>query len=283
MILNRLARYGKEKSITIQSLKRVMTAGAPVSKTLLQDFAKLLPADSVIHTPYGATEALPVTDICSTELLQIYGSGYTITDGLCIGYPLENIELKILSISDEPVFSLDDVKISEASEVGEITILGPNVTQEYLADPDANLRSKIFDSKSGLFWHRTGDLGRLDENGRVWYYGRKAHRVETEGTRLFSIPCEAVFNQHPKVFRSALVGVTLKRTNKVIPLICIEPEKGHKGSELLREELLKLASENEITKGITMILFKDNFPVDPRHNAKIFREKLALWAQNNLR
>ena len=127
-----------------------------------------------------------------------------------------------------------------------------------------------------------GDLGYLDALGRVWFCGRKSHRLETASGTLFTIPCEAVFNTHPQVFRSALVGVG--RPEAVRPVLCVELEKGIKvNREALRVELLDIARAHIHTHAIDTILFHPAFPVDIRHNAKIFREKLAVWAARRLK
>jgi acyl-CoA synthetase (AMP-forming)/AMP-acid ligase II len=280
MVLQKLAKFGNENHIQLSTLKRVMTAGAPVSTDLLREFSKLLPESSEIHTPYGATEALPVTDIGHRELLELDKKYENHLQGICVGYPLEDIDLQIISISDEPIKLWLGVQKLNTGEVGEIVVSGPNVTQEYLANDEANLKSKIFDTDSGKYWHRTGDLGRLDEGGRVWFYGRKSQRVITKNVTLFTIPCESVVNQHPKVSRSALVGV--KFQNEHVPVICIESVSGIKRTKKLKKELLDLAASNTLTMEIRVVLFHKKFPVDPRHNAKIFREKLAVWAQKQL-
>jgi acyl-coenzyme A synthetase/AMP-(fatty) acid ligase len=107
--------------------------------------------------------------------------------------------------------------------------------------------------------------------------------VRTSSGDLYTIPCEAIYNTHPAVFRSALVG--LGETGSQIPVICIELESGVDKSRhgAIREELLALGAANELTAGITTLLFHPAFPVDIRHNAKIFREKLALWAAKERR
>ncbi|HSO88071.1 MAG TPA: AMP-binding protein, partial [Draconibacterium sp.] len=259
----------------------VMTAGAPVSPTVLRDFKMLLPESSEIHTPYGATEALPVTDICDQELLKIYENKQNLFQGICVGYPLKDIDLQIIAISDESIEFWENAQIMKTGEVGEIVVCGLNVSQEYLANEKANLKSKIFERGSEKRWHRTGDLGRLDEKGRIWFYGRKSQRVVTKNTTLFTIPCESVINQHPMVSRSALVGV--KFQNEHVPVIYIEMVSGIKRTEKLRKELLDLSASNPVTKEIRIVLFLKKFPVDPRHNAKIFREKLAVWVQKQMR
>ena len=128
-----------------------------------------------------------------------------------------------------------------------------------------------------------GDLGWIDKKGRIWFCGRKNHRVITEKKTLFTIPCEAIFNNHPRVFRSALVGIGPQGCQR--PVVCIELEPGDSGKDKknLKTELLALAKTSPITEGIETILFHRAFPVDIRHNSKIFREKLAVWAKKNIK
>ena len=129
-----------------------------------------------------------------------------------------------------------------------------------------------------------GDLGYRDARGRLWFCGRKSHRVITRSGTLFTIPCEAIFNTHPSVFRSALVGVPIAdgdcKPPAREPVICIELEADARDQDQtkLRTELLALAAKFPHTQGIRTVLFHPAFPVDIRHNAKIFREKLAVWA-----
>ena len=130
-----------------------------------------------------------------------------------------------------------------------------------------------------------GDVGYLDEQGRLWFCGRKGHIVETELGRMFTIPCEAIFNNHPRVFRSALVGVGSKLNQQ--PVIVVEPEADHfpttsAEQQRFREELLALGRSNPLTSAIETVLFHRSLPVDTRHNVKIFREKLGPWAEAQL-
>jgi acyl-coenzyme A synthetase/AMP-(fatty) acid ligase len=123
----------------------------------------------------------------------------------------------------------------------------------------------------------------MDQQNRIWFCGRKSHRVITTGGTLFTIPCESIFNRHPQVFRSALVGVG--PPGRQAPVICVELQKIEDGTnrDHLENELLKIAAANDLTKSINTILFHKAFPVDIRHNSKIFREKLAVWAEKKLR
>ena len=127
-----------------------------------------------------------------------------------------------------------------------------------------------------------GDLGYFDDEGQLWFCGRKAHRVQTADALLFSVQCEAVFNSHPGVYRTALVGIEAQAAKE--PVLVVELEKeGAPDKARIKTELLELGQQNEETRAIEQILFHPSFPVDIRHNAKIYREKLALWAQKKLR
>jgi acyl-CoA synthetase (AMP-forming)/AMP-acid ligase II len=165
-------------------------------------------------------------------------------------------------------------------QIGEIVVQGRQVTRGYFNRPEAELLAKIADPCGGFF-HRMGDLGGMDDQGRVWFCGRKSHRVVTSQETLFTIPCEAVFNTHPDVFRTALVGIG--EPGNQLPVLCVELEKGRwSNRDKVRRELLDIGGRHIHTHGITTILFHPGFPVDIRHNAKIFREKLARWAEGRV-
>ncbi|QOX79307.1 AMP-binding protein [Trichlorobacter lovleyi] len=279
-LINRVGRYGAERGIKLPTLQRVISAGAPVPAVVLERFSRMLQPGVEIFTPYGATESLPVCSIGSSEIL---GETRAVTEnggGVCIGKPVDSIRVELIRISDEPITAWsDDLRVAPG-QVGEIVVQGPQVTRGYFQRPEADLLSKISDP-SGGFFHRMGDLGRQDSEGRLWFCGRKSHRVESAQGPLFTIPVEAVFNTHPAVYRSALVGIGPKGSQQ--PVICIEPEQGISISqEQLRSELLGIAASHPHTREVSTILFHPAFPVDIRHNAKIFREKLAIWAAEQL-
>jgi len=276
-LLNRVGTYGKEKGIKLPSLKRVTSAGAPVPPSIIEKFASMLCGDAEIHTPYGATEAVPIVSITSNEILsetrKFSEQGY----GTCIGRPLEGTEIRIIMISDDPIPEWSEDIVVSSGEIGEIAVKGDLVTRQYFENPEADKLAKI--NEGDHIWHRMGDLGWVDKKGRIWFCGRKGHRVNTRKGTLYTIPCEAIFNNHPRVFRSALVGVG--PASKQIPVICIELEQTDDGKNKrkLKKELVELARSNDLTKDIKKILFHKAFPVDIRHNSKIFREKLAIWAE----
>jgi acyl-CoA synthetase (AMP-forming)/AMP-acid ligase II len=277
-LLNRLGDHGRATGARLPSLKRVISAGAPVSPAIIEKFSEMMPEDAEIHTPYGATEAMPVLCIGSGEILgttrKFSEQGY----GICVGRPVGEATVGIIRITDNPIEHWSDELLVGKGEIGEIVVKGDVVTRQYFERPQVELTAKIQDD--GEFWHRMGDLGWQDNKERVWFCGRKNHRVITENGPLFTIPCEAIFNQHPSVFRSALVGVGRPPHQK--PVICIEVNKSETrvNRDALKHELLNMAAKHPMTQEIKTVLFHDGFPVDIRHNSKIFREQLAEWAGN---
>jgi acyl-CoA synthetase (AMP-forming)/AMP-acid ligase II len=280
-LLNRVGGYGKQNAIKLPSLKRVISAGAPVSADNIEQFSTLLNDDTEIHTPYGATEAVPIISIKSKEILsetrRLSEKGY----GICVGRPINNIDIQLIKISDDPIDTWSKDLVVPQGEIGEITVKGALVSRRYFEDPRADALAKI--KENGEIRHRMGDLGWMDEKGRLWFCGRKSHRIITSNGTLFTIPCEAIYNTHPDVYRSALVGIGPRNQQK--PVICIElhKSKAAKDKRHLKEELLALADANDLTKSIQSVLFHKSFPVDIRHNSKIFREKLAIWAERKIK
>jgi len=275
-LLEVVSRYGEANGITLPTLKRVISSGAPVSTKVLRRVSSLLKPEAQIFTPYGSTEAMPVSSVGSHHLLH---EAYHKTDngyGICVGKPVAGVEVAIIRIIDDniPCWS-DDLKVPQGA-IGEIVVKGKNVTNGYYNREGATRFAKIPDGPAVR--HRMGDLGYFDPEGTLWFCGRKSHRVNLGSKELYSIPCECIFNSHPDVFRTALVGVNDKA------VLCVEAEKRNKPVDTvqLEKELLNMASAHPMTKEITTILFHPGFPVDIRHNAKIIREELAVWAKNKL-
>lgn len=278
-LLDRVGRYAAEQNLCFPSLCRVLSAGAPVSPLIAERFSRSLNSEAAFFTPYGATEALPVSSISLAERNQLGGTDQG--KGVCIGRPLPGVSAAVIGISDEPIPRWSDLLQLPPNVVGELVVWGPNVSTGYFRRPEADRLAKI-KASTGEVRHRMGDLGYFDGQGRIWFCGRKTHRVVTEWGTLFSVCCEGVFNQHPAVFRSALVGIgTPPRQSAAI---CIELESAAKNMDLgkLRKELRELALPRETTRGIDLFLVHPGFPVDVRHNAKIAREKLAIWAQEQI-
>lgn len=272
-LLNTLQRWARPHGVRLPSLTRIISAGAPVSRRLQHHLLTLLPDGAQIHTPYGSTEALPVTTIGSTELLALRHSG------ICVGRPVEGSAVAIVPISDEPIAALPDQPEVPVGQVGEIVVQGPQVSNGYFHRPSADLANKT--QWQGQLAHRMGDLGYRDGQGRIWLCGRRAERVITTHGTLYTTVCEEVTNADPAVERSALVG--LGKRGKQRPVMIVQPVNSRQSepSQLI-ERCVKLLAANADTAEITTVLVKASFPVDVRHNAKIRRFELADWAAREL-
>lgn len=277
-----VSKYCLEKRIILDSLKLVLIAGAPVPGGLVEQMLAILPEDANLHTPYGATESLPIVSIEGREIVGETWPQTRVGKGICVGRSLPGVEIRVIEITDDPIATIDEATFLDQGEIGEIIVRGDVVTTGYDQQPQEDKKAKI--SAGNSFYHRMGDTGYLDNKGRLWFCGRKSHRVTTvDGTR-YPICCEAITNEHPHVYRSALVGVTDENNPQYkIPVLIVEPEKNVSWQqEHLLADIRKLAATSKLTGRIDHFLIHQDFPVDIRHNAKIVREKLAVWAQKEL-
>jgi acyl-CoA synthetase (AMP-forming)/AMP-acid ligase II len=270
---NKIGVYCAGKNVTLPSVRRVLCAGAPVPARLWQTSRQFL-SNGQLHSPYGATEALPVTSLSADERETIPAG-----PGACVGYPVSEMEVRIIEPMDGRISTLADTQEYRRGQIGEIIVRGPVVTRMYDDMPPATAAAKIaFANERGSgFWHRMGDCGYLDSDGRLWFCGRKVERVETAEEILYTEPCEQVFREHPRARRCALVG--LGERGQQTPAIVVEAKikDAAEGSALARE-LHALGAKNAFTARIVTFLFRPSFPVDVRHNAKIHRLALANWA-----
>jgi olefin beta-lactone synthetase len=269
---NKIGNYCLENGITLPSMRRVLCAGAPVPEGLWQASRKFL-SNGQLHSPYGATEALPVTSISAEEKEKANGLG------ACVGHPVTDIDVRIIEPSDGRIVTMSDTQELRRGGIGEIIVRGPVVTKTYDDNPPATSGAKIsytHDFGTG-FWHRMGDCGYLDTEGRLWFCGRKVERVHTTDGTLYTEPCEQVFRVHPRAHRCALIG--LGSAGQQVPALVVETklENAAEGSALARE-LYSLGAKHPHTAAIIVFFFRPKFPVDVRHNAKIHRLALAKWA-----
>ncbi len=267
----------------MSTLRRVISAGAPATPAVLERFVRLLPPGVQVFTPYGATEALPVSNIGSDEILT---ETRHLTDqgrGVCVGRPVKGMTVHVIAISDDPIPTWDATLQLKVNQVGEFVVRGPVVTKRYFHRDEATKLAKIHDPATGGTLHRMGDVGYIDEQGRMWFAGRKSHRVETPHGTLFTDMVEPVFNTVPWVARTALVGVT--RNGVTYPVLCVEPKSAVKSDGWDLAALRAAGARHDHTRRIDTFPLVMEFPVDVRHNSKIFREKLAVataqWAKRN--
>ncbi|MGS0676373.1 olefin beta-lactone synthetase [Shewanella sp. 125m-1] len=287
-LIERLGQAGEANKHKLPSIKRVISAGAPATIASIKRFSLMLNQDVEVLNSYGATESLPISKMASSALFDTTA----VTDnggGICVGNAIDGVDIAIIAIDEQPIAYWHNSLALSVDAIGEIVVKGPMVSRSYYQRDSATLLAKIQDGDS--IRHRMGDLGYLDSDGLLWMCGRKAHRVDADALpatnnqtkRYYSIPCERIFNTHSDVKRSALVGVNI--AGKVTPLVCIELKQSVACSlsAVLYSELRAIAEQHAQTRGIERFLIHPDFPVDIRHNAKIFREKLAVWAQKQIK
>jgi len=279
-LLNTVGRYANAQKVTLPSLRRVIAAGAPLPAATIERWQRVLNDDARVFPPYGATESLPVACLASDEIVRDTWPRTERGEGVCVGRPVDSIELAIIGITDDVIAKFEDAEVLGDEVIGEIAVRGPMVTRTYFADAEHTALAKMAGEDSTV-WHRMGDLGWRDAEGRVWFCGRKAHRVITEEGTLYTVPLEKIFDAHAEVFRSALVGPRVQ--GRVVPTLCVELEPGSKVTlKALEPALRALGEVHADASRIERFLLHPGFPVDIRHNAKIGRETLARWAEGEL-
>jgi acyl-CoA synthetase (AMP-forming)/AMP-acid ligase II len=272
-LLRVLSGYAKGRGIKLGSVRRVISAGAAVPIETVRDMQAALPAGARVFTPYGATECLPVTSISGDELDQGVAAHTDGGDGICVGRPVAPNRVSIMPVRDAAEDYLRESELLPSGVSGEIIVHGPTTTDAYW-QRDAQTRLAKTTDDHGRLWHRMGDIGYLDSDGRLWYCGRKSQRVEVGGLVLYPDQVEAYFNTHPAVLRTALVGAGGKA------VLCVETlsRVNLRSAKPIRDELLAMARRHTQFRVIDSVLFHRGFPVDIRHNSKIGRERLARWA-----
>ncbi|MET9670892.1 fatty acid CoA ligase family protein [Streptomyces sp. NPDC006475] len=275
-LLGPLSAHLTRTGAQVPSLRMIVSGGAPVSPQLMSTLRSVLPDEARVFSTYGSTEALPIALVESREAMAGPADGL----GVCVGRPAPGTSVAIIGITDGPVARWASELPVSPGELGEIVVSGQAVSQGYFQSPRADEDHKIQDGDRR--WHRTGDVGWIDDRGRIWFCGRKSHRVRTVNGDLHTVRCEGVFNSHPQVKRTALVGFGPHGEQR--PVLCVELEPGTDLTRwpLIESELRAAGAGNPVTKTIEDFLPHPALPVDIRHNAKIRRELLAGWAEDRL-
>ncbi|MBX2908032.1 MAG: AMP-binding protein [Chitinophagales bacterium] len=279
VLLENMARYAVENGIKTPTLTRVIGGGAPIFASVKRALLEMMGKDGQVFANYGATEALPSTEMGAQEALE---ETFPLTDkgaGICVGRPFEGVEVRIVRIVDGIINSIEETKQLADGEIGEIIVRGKHISPMYYLDDESTRKNKVPDTNGQ--WHRLGDSGYIDDKGRIWTCGRVGQRVKSKDGDVFPLLVEPIFDAHPQVHRSGLVGVTMNGNIK--PVICVQLKLGHSGSQKdIRKQLLELAAQHSITSIVKHILFIKKLPVDPRHNSKIERPALEKWATRKL-
>ncbi|MFE4394511.1 MULTISPECIES: AMP-binding protein [Streptomycetaceae] len=262
--------------LPLAPVRRICSFGAPPPDRLVRALRRALPEEATLLSAYGATECLPVSVIDSAELAAAHADPLHTHRGVCLGRPVPGMAAHVLapagrSASDRPM---------ARGRYGEITVGGPQVSRAYHARPEANTAAKVGTGEDLL--HRTGDLGWLDESGRLWFLGRSAHRVHGTGFVLDTAVVERITDAVPGIGRTALIG--LGPVGRQRPVLCVElaPSAANSGTAV-RQSLRQALSAVPGGHRIATVLVHRRLPTDPRHNSRVDRDRLARWARRQLR
>jgi acyl-CoA synthetase (AMP-forming)/AMP-acid ligase II len=260
---------GSAQAAALEGVRLVMSAGAPVPLPLLESLRGVLPA-ARFHTPYGMTEALPITDV-SLEEIRAAGAG----QGICVGRPLDGVEVALSPLADDG--SPDGSLTTEPDRTGEICVRASHVKDRY-----DSLWATEQASTLDPGWHRTGDVGHVDPAERLWVEGRLAHVIATAAGPVTPVGVEQCVERLPQVRAAAAVGIGPRGTQVVAVVVVPEPSSDTTSRHRLRHGRLRVADlalteavRGAAGTGVAAVLTATSLPVDIRHASKVDRQELA--------
>ncbi|MGY3127748.1 acyl-coenzyme A synthetase/AMP-(fatty) acid ligase/pimeloyl-ACP methyl ester carboxylesterase [Agrococcus sp. UYP33] len=260
----------------LMRVRAFLSAGAPIGASLLQAVAKLMP-NATPHTPYGMTECLLVTDVTLDELLVAADAPDA---GVCVGAPIGSNRVLISALDADG--RATGAPSAEPGVLGEIVISAPHLKSHYdrlhLTDRAATRETESL-AADGSRWHRTGDVGHLDAEGRVWVEGRIQHVVVTADGPIAPVEAEQAIEAVDAVRRAAVVGIGPHRLRQVVAVVETVPASRRPA---LADPELTAAVRASTQQPLAAVLVVPQLPTDVRHNSKIDRSRLSAWAERTL-
>lgn len=281
--LERIAQYANAHPAPLRSLRRTVGGGAPLFSPLVRSLLEVIHPEGDACPNYGATEALPSTEISGREALAETAERTAAGEGICVGQPFPNVEVQVVSPIDGKSTQLKDYQALATGVEGELIVCGPNISTAYYNDEKSTLKNKLY-GDDGRVWHRLGDVGHLDEKGRVWVQGRISQCIRLDDELLLPIAIEARFDRHPKVRRSGLASRRNHQgVQEAVVAVELKQRLGAAEKAQLLAELQALTKTDAALARVSEVVILDALPVDPRHNAKIERGKLSALLQKQYR
>ncbi len=246
----------------LAKVRLLLSAGAPVPSSVLRAVAEIMP-NAEAHTPYGMTEVLPVSDITPAGI-EAAGAG----NGVCVGRPLAEVSVAIspLDVDGHATGELT----THADATGEVCVQAAHVKDGY-----DKLWVVQHDSAQPPYWHRSGDVGHLDDQGRLWIEGRMIHIITTANGPVTPVGIEQAVESMAEVGHAALVGVGPAGTQQLV--VVVVPIERRRRPDLAP---VALAERVRAVAGVDIaaVFVVPALPVDKRHNSKIDRSRVAKWA-----
>ena len=255
----------------IADLRLVLSAGAPVPVAALRAMARLCPV-AELHTPYGMTECLPVADI---DLVHIERVGAEGGAGVCVGLPVVGARVAIAPLGFD---ATEPSSFVPAGATGEVLVSAPWLSDGYDQLWVTQRGARPVPVEGAAPWHRSGDVGHLDHEGRLWIEGRAVHVVHTDAGAVPPVPVEVVVERVAGIERCAAVGVGPVGCQQLVVVV----ERAGAGADGLADSVLtahvRAAVADAMPIPVAAVLQVRALPVDIRHNTKIDRTALAGWA-----
>jgi len=251
---------------SFEKIRLLLSAGAPVRPSLLQSVGRLFP-NAAIHTPYGMTEVLPVADISLREIEEASGG-----DGVCVGRPLPMVEVRISGFDHVGVAS-GELTV-EPGVVGEVVVRAPHIREGY-----DRLWHTQYQASQPPGWHRSGDVGHLDDLGRLWIGGRTGHVISTATGPVTPVAIEQAIEDLAEIELAAVVGVGPVGTQQIVAVVELDigVRRARQADSELQHHVRGCTGHD-----VAAVLVVPRLPVDRRHNSKIDRTRVAAWAEKVL-
>lgn len=247
-------------------VRLLMSAGSPVPSELLRRVSRLVP-NAELHTPYGMTEVLPVSDISLAEIEQA-GVG----NGVCVGLPVTGVQVAVSPLDDSG--NATGTLTTDPGISGEICVQAAHARDRY-----DKLWATTSAASHPVGWHRTGDIGHLDDDGRLWVEGRMVHIIRTASGVVTPIAIEHAAESVAGVAQAAAVAVGPVGTQQIV-VVVVTDEPG-RAAGLAGLDLAD-AIRRVVAVDVSAVLEVPSLPVDKRHNSKIDRTRVAAWAERVL-
>jgi acyl-CoA synthetase (AMP-forming)/AMP-acid ligase II len=265
-----IAEYCRKNQITLSNLRRVVTGGAPISKDNVKDFKAIAPAIQIVVL-YGSTEVEPIAHIEANEMLCDEAK----QEGVNVGRISEDLDYKFIKIWRK------DVKLGamgwqewevEKGKAGELVVSGAHVCENYYNNLEAFKSTKIKEA-DGKIWHRTGDVGVLDERGRLWLVGRVHNTIVRANEYLFPVYAEILLKRLDFVRQAAFLGMKDARLGEKTCAV-FSLKEGFKSEDMKSYAAIikSLFDENKIP--VDEIKMVKEIPMDTRHHSKVEYSKL---------
>lgn len=275
-LFNHLSKFCLENQLTLD-LKRIVTGGAPISRDDVQKMKQVAPKAEILIL-YGSTEVEPMAHIEAKEMLaQLLPTDPELVEpGVNVGHLDDGLQYKFTTITKDPLYvtKTEDWEKIEVpkNKVGELIVSGEHVCEKYFNNEDAFIKSKIKDHE-GKIWHRTGDLGFVDQNHHLWIVGRVHNAIKRADEFYFPVRAEIIIKRFKEVKKAAFLGLPDELLfQKTVAVFSAHEKLNNEESEKIKKEIQRILEKNGFV--VDHVIMVDDIAMDPRHHSKVEYEIL---------